>query len=137
MKTAKIVAVLLFLASVPWAISYNLSYDKYGSIDRPDPPVFIQIVTVNAGSLNNTLKTKAAEYAKTNGGVRIFVLALTPEQVGAQEFDIRIIKDDNLFHAFVSSVQTKEAKQHCKNFLEKLAQENNTLKIHIKHGTNT
>ena len=135
MKTFKKVilalAVVAFLAAVPWAISYNLSYDRYGAIDRPAPPVFIRVATVGAGSLNNTLKAKAAEYSNRNGGVRIFVLALTQEQIGAQEFDIRIVRDGDEVHAFVSPVQVKEAIQHCEKFLEKIAQENENVKIHI------
>jgi hypothetical protein len=131
MRILKIVTVVFFLASVPWAINYNLGYDRYGTIDRPAPPVQIQIVTVNAGSFNNTLKTRAAGYANKNSGVRIFVLAMTAEQVGAQEFDIRIIKDGGTFHAFVSTAQTNQAIGHCEKFLENLAQENETLKIHI------
>ena len=71
MKVIKTFVAVLFLLSVPWALWYNLTYDRYGSIDRPSPPVFIQIVTVDAGVFNNTLKTKAAEYATRNHGVRI------------------------------------------------------------------
>ena len=118
MKAIKIVAVVLFLAAVPWAMHYNLNYDRYGTIDRPAPPVFIQVVTVDAGVFNNTLKAKAAEYSNRNNGVRIFVLPMTAEQVGLQEFDIRIIRDGGVLYTFISPTQTKEALEHCKKFLE-------------------
>lgn len=130
MKVLKIIAAMLFFAAVPWAIHYNLNYDRYGAIDRPAPPVFIQIVTVDAGSFNNTLKANAAAYSARNS-IRIFVLPMTYEQIGTQEFDIRIIKDSNVLHAFVSQAQTKEALEHCKEFLNKITQENANLKIHI------
>jgi len=132
MKTVKIFGIIFFLVSVPWAIHYNLNYDRYETITRPAPPVFIQIVTVDAGAFNNTLKTSAAKYSDRNYGVRIFVLPMTQEQIGTQEFDIRIIKDGDTLHAFISPIQTKEALKHCKEFLDKIAQETTNLKIHIK-----
>lgn len=131
-KLVKIFSMIIFLAAVPWAMHYNLNYDRYGTIDRPTPPVFIQIVTVNAGVFNNTLKAKAAEYASRNHGVRIFVLPLTAEQVGAQEFDVRIIRDGLSVHAFISQAQTPHAVEHCQNFLHKIAQENETFQINIR-----
>lgn len=131
MRILKIAAAVCFLAAVPWAIHYNLHYDRYGVIDRPAPPVFIQIVTVDAGMLNNTLKSKGAEYSNRNQGVRIFVLPMTQEQISAQEFDIRIIKDGDTFHAFISPAQTKEAIKHCREFLNRISQETANLKIHI------
>ena len=132
MKIVKPIALLLFLAAVPWAMWYNLTYDRYGVANRPAPPVFIQIVTVDAGVFNNTLKSKAAEYARRNYGVRIFVLPMTVEQIGVQEFDIRIIRDSGTIHAFVSLAQTKEAIEHCHKFLEGIAQESETFKINIR-----
>jgi len=131
-KILKITAVALFLVSVPWALWYNLNYDRYGRLDRPAPPVFIQIVTVDAGSFNNTLKSRAAEYANRNYGVRIFVLPMTAEQISTQDFDIRIIREGSTVHAFISPTQTREAIQHCKDFLHKIAQESETLKINIR-----
>jgi len=130
-RIAKITGVALFLALVPWAIYYNLSFDRYGTIDRPTPPTFIQIVTVDVGGFNNTLKTNAAKYSSQFDDVRIFVLPMTNEQVGTQEFDIRIIRDGDVLHAFISPTQTKVATQHCKDFLDKIAQEHTNLKIHI------
>ena len=132
MKIIKTIAITLFLLAVPWAIHYNLNYDRYGTIDRPSPPVFIQIVTVDAGSFNNTLKAKAAEYANRNHGVRIFVLPMTQEQIGTQEFDVRIIRDGGEVYAFIAPAQTKEALEHCEKFLSKIAQESERLKINIK-----
>jgi len=132
MKIAKAIAAVIFLAAVPWAMHYNLNYDRYGVIDRPTPPVFIQIVTVDAGVFNNTLKTKAAEYANRNHGVRIFVLPMTAEQVGSQQFDIRIIRDGSNIHAFISQTQTAHAIEHCDKFMHKIAQEADTFQIHIK-----
>jgi len=117
-KVVKIVALIVLLAAVPWAMWYNLNYDRYGVIDRPAPPVFIQVVTVDAGVFNNTLKAQAATYSNRNHGVRIFVLPMTAEQVGLQDFDIRIIRDNNVLYAFISPTQTKEAIEHCKKFLE-------------------
>jgi len=110
---------------------YNLNYDRYGVIDRPAPPVFIQVVTVDAGIFNNTLKSKAAEYANRNHGVRIFVLPMTQEQVGLQDFDIRVIRDGNMIYAFISQAQTRESIEHCRKFLDKIAQEQEHFKIHI------
>ena len=118
MKVIKIIVAVLFLVAVPWAMWYNINYDRYGTIDRPAPPVFIQVVTVDVGVFNNTLKSKAAEYANRNHGVRIFVLPLNQEQVGLQDFDIRIIRDDGVVYAFISHTQTKEALAHCRKFLE-------------------
>jgi len=118
MKLVKIFGIGLLLLAVPWAMWYNLNYDRYGTIDRPSPPVFIQVVTVDAGVFNNTLKAKAAEYANRNHGVRIFVLPMTQEQIGLQNFDIRIIKDGETLYAFISPAQTKEALNHCNKFLE-------------------
>lgn len=126
----EIIALVAIIAAVPWALQYNLNYDRYGVIDRPAPPIFIQIVTVDAGVFNNTLKANAANYSAQFDGVRIFVLPLTAEQIGTQEFDIRIIKDAGVLHAFVSPSQTKEAIKCCKEFLDKIAQENENLKIH-------
>jgi len=132
-KTFKLTTVLLFLfVAVPWALWYNLTYDRYGSIDRPAPPVFIQIVTVDAGSINNTLKAKAAEYIRKHDMVRIFVLPMSQEQIGTQEFDIRIIRDGNILHAFISLAQVKEAVEHCRGFLAKVAQEIEGFVINIK-----
>ena len=131
MKVLKIITLVIFLASVPWAMWYNLNFDRYGIIDRPAPPVFIQVVTVDVGVFNNTLKTHAAAYSNRNHGVRNFVLPLNAEQIGLQEFDIRIIKDDGVFYAFISPTQTKEAGEHCRKFLEKLEQDNPNFKIHI------
>jgi len=118
MKIVKATAVVLFLATVPWAMWYNLNYDRYGTIDRPAPPVFIQVVTVDAGVFNNTLKSKAAEYANRNHGVRIFVLPMSAEQVTLYDFDIRIIRDGGVLYSFISPTQTKEAIKHCEKFLE-------------------
>ena len=131
MKLIKIAAIVLFLASVPWAIDYNLRYDRFGALDRPNPPVLIQIVTVDAGLLNNTLKQKGAEYVRRNMGVRIFVLPMTLEQIGTQEFDVRIIKDNGNFHCFISPAQTKYALEICQEFLGEIVQENENFKIHI------
>jgi len=117
-RILKIAVAVVFLSAVPWAMWYNINYDRYGTIDRPAPPVFIQVVTVEAGIFNNTLKAKAAEYANRNHGVRIFVLPMTAEQIGLQDFDIRIIRDDDTFYAFISPTQTKEAIIHCEKFLE-------------------
>lgn len=126
----RIIVIVAIFAAVPWAMHYNLNYDLYGTIDRPAPPIFIQIVTVDVGVFNNTLKANAAKYSVQFSGVKIFVLPLIAEQITMQEFDIRIIKNDGTLHAFVSSTQTREAIKHCKDFLDEIAQENENLKIH-------
>jgi hypothetical protein len=118
MKILKAVALVVLLAAVPWAMYYNLNFDRYGVIDRPAPPVFIQIVTLDAGVFNNTLKARAADYASRNHGVRIFVLPMSAEQVSLYDFNIRIIRDGGVNYAFISPTQTKEALEHCKKFLE-------------------
>ena len=131
MKFVKTIALIALVACLPWAIYYNLNYDRYGVINRPAPPVFIQIVTVDAGVVNNTLKLRAAEYARRNFGVRVFVLPMTQDQIGTQEFDIRIIRDGDTLHAFISPLQTKESIEHCHDFLNGIVQETVNVKISI------
>jgi hypothetical protein len=132
MKTLKIVACVVFACLVPWALYYNLNYDRFGVIDRSAPPVFIQVVTVDAGVVNNSLKSSAASYAQRNSATRIFVLPMTVEQIGTQEFAIRIIRDGNTLHCFVSPAQTKEALEHCQKFLQLITQELEGFQIQIK-----
>ena len=115
-----VITVTVFLAAVPFAMWYNLNYDKYGSIDNPARPVFIQVCTVDTQAYNNTLRQKAAEYSNTNKTVRIFVLSLSPEQISGHEYDIKIINDDNTLHAFISPAQTEEAIRHCEKFLNNI-----------------
>jgi len=128
-RIIKIIAAALFLAAVPWAMWYNLNYDRYGTIDRPAPPVFIQVVTVDAGVFNNTLKSKAAEYANRNHGVRLFVLPMNAEQITLYDFDIRIIRDGGELYAFISPTQTKEAAGHCQRFLEYLLNSGTSINV--------
>ena len=119
----KVTVVVVFVALVPFAMWYNLSYDKYGTIESPTQPVFIQVCTVNTHLYNNTLRFKAVEYANENRAVKIFVLPLSIEQIVGHEYDIKIIYEDETLYAFISSNQDNTAIRHCEKFLNKVRTE--------------
>ena len=117
----KVILVTVLFAITPFAISYNLSFDKYGTIGNPAEPIFIQVCTVDAN-----LRPCALEYMKSNRNVQIFILPLSAEQIGAVQCDIKIIRDGETLHAAISTVPPK--REHCKRFLG-MAQESFAIVI--------
>jgi len=109
MKVLKALIILAFLASIPWAINYNLNFDKYGSLDNPAEPVFIQVCTLNTPNF----RQQAAEYSQKNPNVKIFTIALSAELIDTIQCDIKIIRDGETLRAFIYSSQP-----HCKKFLD-------------------
>lgn len=111
-------AVILFAISIPFAMHYNLNYDKYGTVYRDTDSVFIRLITVNAAQYNTSIRLQAAKYHRN---VKIFVLPLVAEL--EYDWDIKIIPDDDTLHAFISKSQSSTAIRHCENFLVKLQAE--------------
>ena len=116
-KIAFVTMSVLFFASVPFAMWYTLNFDKYGTIDSGVQPVFIQIIAIDTPRHNNDLRIFAAKYSTKHHGVKIFVLPLSTEQSNPLHSDIKIVRDGDVVHAFVSSAQPQSALQHCYDFL--------------------
>lgn len=123
-KIGVILVVVLFFLSVPFAMVYNINYDRYGGINATAPTIFIQISMIDTPTHNNTFRIRASEYMAKHKNVKIFIIVLSAEQSNPMRHDIKIVRDDTTLHAFISNNQTNSAIQHSNDFLDFVAEQN-------------
>jgi len=83
----------LFLISVPFAMWYNINYDKYGEVFDTPQQITITIHAIDTSPYNNTFRRYSAEYSTKNQGVKIIIIPLTGEQSNPTHADIKIVRE--------------------------------------------
>ena len=111
-RLTKILVVTLapvFFVAVPPAIWYCKNYNPVLIRQQEQPPVILNVVTVECGKHLGTIRRTAAEYSNRHRNVRIFITPLSRAQLqGFYDYDVLLTVESEILHNFITTQDTNK-----------------------------